>query len=325
MSDSPASPTCWILARPDDPGRSVLTPPPEGVRFAFGWDAEDFAAAPAPDALLDCWSGPIRLSAVIARAPALRWIHARSAGLDGVLTPAVVAHPAVLTNGRGVFAPALAEFAVAALLHFAKDVPRLLRAQRAGSWEPYDMRALAGATVGIVGYGSIGRETAARLRPFGMHVLALRREPERSGTDPLVDETLPPSRVRELAERSDAIVVAAPLTPHTRGLFGRDAIAAMKPTAVLVNVGRGPVVDEAALVTALEERRIAGAALDVFETEPLPPGHPFWRLPNVLLSPHCADHVPGWIEAATRLFLGNLERFRRGEPLANVVDKARGY
>jgi phosphoglycerate dehydrogenase-like enzyme len=325
MSDSLPPVTCWILARPNDPGRAVLSPPPGGARFVFGWDPSDFADAPAPDALLDCWAGPIRLSALIARAPALRWLHARSAGLDGVLTPAVVGHAALLSNGRGVFAPALAEFVVAALLHFAKDVPRLLHAQRAGSWEPFDMRALAGGTVGIVGYGSIGRETALRLRPFGMRVLALRQRPELSAADPLVDETLPPARLRELAERSDAIVVTAPLTPQTRGLFGRDAIAAMKPSAVLVNVGRGPVVDEPALVAALEARRIAGAALDVFETEPLAPGHPFWRLPNVLLSPHCADHVPGWIEAATRVFLENLERFRRGEPLANVVDKTRGY
>jgi phosphoglycerate dehydrogenase-like enzyme len=325
MTDPLAPLTCWILARPDDPGRSVLAPPPEGVRFVFGWDPGDFASAPPPDALLDCWSGPVRLSAVIARAPGLRWVHARSAGLDGVLTPAVVAHPAALTSGRGVFAPALAEFVVAALLHFAKDVPRLQRARQAGLWEPYDMRSLGAFTVGIVGYGSIGREAAARLRPFGTRVLALRQRPELCAADPLVDEALPPARVRELAERCDAIVVAAPLTPQTRGLFGREAIAAMKPTAVLVNVGRGPVVDEAALVSALEGRRIAGAALDVFETEPLAPGHPFWRLPNLLLSPHCADHVPGWIEEATRLFLRNLERFRRGEPLANLVDKARGY
>ena len=125
--------------------------------------------------------------------------------------------------------------------------------------------------------------------------------------------------------RVDDVLVAAPLTAETRGLVDAAALAALKETSILVNVGRGPVVDEAALVAALEQGRIRGAALDVFETEPLPAGHPFWGLPNVLLSPHSADHVPGWIEDGTRVFLRNLDRFRRGEPLLNVVDKARGY
>ena len=317
--------TVWVLARPDDVGLRVLEPAPAGVRFATGWEPDDFDGAPPPEALLDCWAGPRRLDAVLARAPRLRWIHARSAGLDRVLTDALVAHPAVLTNGRGAFSGALAEFVVAALLFFAKDVPRLLDAQRRAAWEPFEMGALAGQTIGIVGFGDIGRAAAERLRPFGPRILALRQRPERSLGDPLADEVMGAGAVVDLAGRSDAVVVAAPLTPATRRLFGREAIAAMKPTAVLVNVGRGPVVDEAALVEALEGRRIRGAALDVFETEPLPPGHPLWRLPNVLVSPHCADNVPGWVESAMRVFLRNLERFRAGEPFPHAVDKRRGY
>jgi phosphoglycerate dehydrogenase-like enzyme len=242
-----------------------------------------------------------------------------------VLVPELVAGPAVLTNGRGVFSPALAEFALAALLFFAKDLRRLVESQREGRWDPFEMQALAGRTLGVVGFGDIGRAVAARARPLGMRVLALRRRPELSRQDPLVDEPLAVDQLPELMSRADDVVVAAPLTPQTAGLVGREAIAAMKPTAVLVNVGRGPTVDEAALVDALAGGRIRGAALDVFETEPLPPGHPLWRLPNVLLSPHCADHVPGWVEAAMRPFLDNLERFRRGQPLENVIDKARGY
>jgi phosphoglycerate dehydrogenase-like enzyme len=156
-------------------------------------------------------------------------------------------------------------------------------------------------------------------------VLALRRRPELSRGDELVGETVPPERLLDLMARADDVVVAAPLTPQTEGLVGREAIAALKRTAVLVNVGRGPVVDEAALVEALEQGRIRGAALDVFETEPLPSGHPFWRQSNVLLSPHCADNVPGWVDEAMRVFLRQLERFRRGEPLRDVVDKAAGY
>jgi phosphoglycerate dehydrogenase-like enzyme len=315
----------WVLARPGDPGLRLLEPPPDGVRFVIGWEPEAFDGAPVPDALLDCWAGPTRIVAALRRAPGLRWIHARSAGLDRVLVPEVVASPAVVTNGRGAFSPALAEFALAALLFFAKDMRRLVAQQAARTWEPFDMERLEGRTVGIVGYGDIGRAVAARLRPLGVEILALRRRPALSAGDSLVKETFSRDRLVDLMARSDGVVVAAPLTPQTRRLVGREAIAAMKPSAVLVNVGRGEVVDEEALVEALEEERIRGAALDVFETEPLAPGHAFWRLPNVLVSPHCADHVPGWVDEAIRVFLRQLERFRRGEPLKDVVDKAAGY
>jgi len=315
----------WVIARPDDPGLHMLDPPPEGVRFVVGWEPGAFDGAPAPDALLDCWAGPTRIVAALRRAPGLRWIHARSAGLDRVLAPEVVAHAAVVTNGRGAFSPALAEFVVAALLFFAKDLRRLVAQQGAGVWEAFDTERLEGRTVGIVGYGDIGRAVASRLRPLGTRILALRRRPQLSDGDPLVDETVPHERLSELMARADDVVVAMPLTPETRGFVGREAIAALKRAAVLVNVGRGPVVDERALVDALERGRIRGAALDVFETEPLPPESALWRLPNVLLSPHCADHVPGWVDEAMRVFLRQLERFRRGEPLQDVIDKARGY
>jgi phosphoglycerate dehydrogenase-like enzyme len=156
-------------------------------------------------------------------------------------------------------------------------------------------------------------------------VLALRKRPSLSGHDPLVEETLPPSELVTLVKRSDDVVVTLPLTEGTRGFVSEAAIAAMKPTGVLVNVGRGPVIDEPALVRALRERRIRGAALDVFETEPLPDGHPLYGLDNLLLSPHCADNTPGWLEDAMRAFVSNLARYRRGEPLESVVDKALGY
>ena len=315
----------WVIARPDDPGLSALEPPPDGVRFVVAWEPDAFDRAEAPDALLDCWGGPTRLVAALRAAPDVRWIHARSAGLDGVLVPEVVSHPALLTNGRGAFSPALAEFVLAALLFFAKDLRRLVTQQAAGAWEPFDSDRLEGRTVGIVGYGDIGRAVATRLRPLGTRILALRGRPERAAADPLVEAAFPPDRLLELVARADDVVVALPLTPKTRGLVGREAIAAMKRTAVLVNVGRGPAVDERALVSALEERRIRGAALDVFETEPLSAQSPLWRLPNVLLSPHCADHVPGWVDEAMRVFLRQLDRFRRGEPLRDVIDKARGY
>jgi phosphoglycerate dehydrogenase-like enzyme len=158
-----------------------------------------------------------------------------------------------------------------------------------------------------------------------MKILALRRRPEACVGDRLVDRAFAPSALAEMIGACDDIVVAAPLTPDTRRLVGRREIAAMKSGGVFVNVGRGPVVDEATLVEALEAKRIRGAALDVFETEPLPAGHPLYRLENVLLSPHSADHTPDWLDQSMECFLTNLERFRKGEDLVTLVDKARGY
>ena len=202
---------------------------------------------------------------------------------------------------------------------------RLVRSQEAGLWDPFDVRDIAGQTAGIVGYGSIGRAVASRLRPLGMKVLALRREPN-ARPDDWIERVYRPEERLEMLAQCDYIVVSAPLTADTRGMIGEAELAAMKPNAVVINIGRGPVIDEQALVRALTEGRIEGAALDVFDTEPLPPGHPFYRLPNVLLSPHCADHTGDWLERAMQLFLDNFERFRKGEPLRNVVtDKRRGY
>jgi phosphoglycerate dehydrogenase-like enzyme len=317
--------TVWVLVRPNDPALYVLDDAGPGVRFAYGATPADFAAAPAADAIFVCSMGRAALEPVLALAPGVRWIHSRSAGLDSLMFPGLVERDLVLTNGRGVFSVSLAEFVVAALLYFARDFPRLLASQRRGAWEPFEPLDLAGRRLGIVGYGDIGRAVAERAHRLGMRVSALRRRPALSGADPWVEETLPADELLSLMRRCDDVVVAAPLTPQTRGLVGEAAIAAMKPGAVLVNVGRGPVIDEPALVRALRERRIRGAALDVFETEPLPPGHPLFALDNVLVSPHCADNTPGWLEAAMRAFLVNLERFRRGERLLSVADKALGY
>ena len=317
--------TLWVLARPDDPGLPVLGEAPPGVTFVVGSRPSDFDGQPDPDAILGCSNERSVLESLFRRAPRLRWVHSRSAGLDAVLFPALVESNVVLTNGRGVFSRSLAEFAIGAVLFFAKDFRRLVRSQDRGAWEPFEPADVAGRTLGIVGYGDIGRAVAERARPLGMRILALRRRPERSRQDPLLDELLPPEALVDLVGRADDVVVTLPLTPESRGFVGEAAMRALRPTSVLMNVGRGPVVDEAALVRALTERRIRGAALDVFETEPLPAGHALYGLENVLLSPHCADNTPGWLEAAMRCFLRNLGRFRRGEVLENVVDKALGY
>jgi phosphoglycerate dehydrogenase-like enzyme len=317
--------TVWVLAKTNDPTLAVLDPPPPGVRFVIGETVDTFRSASPPDALFVCSAGRKLIEPVLGLAPAVRWIHSRSAGVEHLMFPAVTESAVPLTNARGVFSASLGEFVMAAVLFFAKDLPRMRRSQAAGRWDPFDVDWAQGRTVGIVGYGDIGRAVAQRARAFGMKVLALRRNLDAARLDALVDEAIPLERRADLMARSDYVVVAAPLTPLTRGLVGAPEIAAMKPTAVLINVGRGPIVDEEALVAALEQGRIRGAALDVFTTEPLPAGHPLYGLENVLLSPHCADNTPGWLEGAMRFFLENLQRFRDGQPLLNQVDKSRGY
>jgi phosphoglycerate dehydrogenase-like enzyme len=317
--------TVWVLARPEDSSLRVLDEAAPGARFVLGREPSDFAGQPAPDAMLVCSLGHAALEPVWALAPKTRWIHSRAAGVESLLFPALASSEAVLTNGRGVFSVSLAEFAIAALLYFARDFPRLVRNQRRRAWEVFEPLDLAGRTLAIVGYGDIGRATAERAHRLGMKVLALRRRPAQSSADPWVEETLPPQELLPVLRRADDVVVATPLTPETRGLLSEAAISALKPGAVLVNVGRGPVVDERALAQALAAGRLRGAALDVFESEPLPPDSPLWGLDNALLSPHCADNTPGWLEAAMRVFVQNLERYRRGERLRNVVDKRLGY
>jgi phosphoglycerate dehydrogenase-like enzyme len=317
--------TVWVLAKRADPTLAVLDPPPPGVRFVLGETVDAFRGVPAADAIFVCSVGRTLVEPVLGLAPGVRWIHSRSAGVEYLMFPAVTDSPAPLTNARGVFSASLGEFVMAAVLFFAKDFPRMRRSQAARTWDPFDVDWVQGRTMGIVGYGDIGRAAAQRARAFGMEVLALRRNLEAARQDPLVDEAIPLERKADLMARSDYVVVAAPLTPETRGLVGAAEIAAMKPGAVLINVGRGPIVDEGALLSALEQGRIRGAALDVFTTEPLPAEHAFYGLENVLLSPHCADNTPGWLEGAMRFFLENLQRFHAGQPLLNLVDKSRGY
>jgi phosphoglycerate dehydrogenase-like enzyme len=211
------------------------------------------------------------------------------------------------------------------MLFFAFDLRRVIRQQEQGVWQPFVGSTLNSRTLGIVGYGSIGSAIAERARPFGMRIVALRRRPELFQKDPLVDQNYTPSEIRELIAASDYLAVSAPLTDETRGLIGESEIAAMKPTGVIINVGRGPVIDEDALVHALEAGRIRGAALDVFTTEPLPAAHPFWKMSNVLLSPHTADRLEGFLEPAFACFFENLNRFQQGLELLNVVDKHAGY
>ena len=211
-------------------------------------------------------------------------------------------------------------------MFFAKDLRRMIRNQAAGEWEQFDITMVAGQTLGIIGYGSIGRAIATRAHALEMKALALRRQvPPHSREDPLIEQVYGPEGLREMLPSCDYVVVTLPLTEQTRGLIAAAEFAVMKKNAVLINVGRGPTIDEPALIKALSENRIRGAALDVFDQEPLPQGHPFYSMKNVLLSPHCADHTPDWLDNASRFFLSQLERFQNGQRLLNVVDKELGY
>jgi phosphoglycerate dehydrogenase-like enzyme len=316
-----------VISDPTDPLLAMLEELPPDTTIAVGNTPGAFEnTAPEAEVILNWELSGTALRQILGICPRLRWVHTRAAGLDNLLFPALIESPAQLTNGSGVFSQSLGEFALAAILYFAKDLRRMIRSQEAGAWAPFDVEEISRQTVGIVGYGDIGRAVASRVRAMGMHVLAVKRHaPPSSGGDAMVSEVYGPEGLLEMLSRSDYVVVAAPLTPETRGMIGGPAFTAMKPGAVIVNVGRGPVIDEAAMIRALTEKRIKGAALDVFDREPLPADHPFYKLENVLLSPHCADHTADWEANAMRFFLVQFERFRKGEPLLNVVDKKLGY
>lgn len=208
------------------------------------------------------------------------------------------------------------------MIFFAYEFRRLERSKAAGKWEPFDHENLYEKTLGIVGYGEIGRAAAERAKAFHMRVVALRRK---TVADDLIEKFYAPEQLREMMSECDYVAITAPLTAETRKMIGAAEIAAMKSTAVLINVGRGAVIDEAALIAALEAKKIRGAALDVFETEPLPESSPLFKLDNVFVSPHTADRTQNSRLRATEFFVQNFIRFRNGEPLQNVVDKHAGY
>jgi phosphoglycerate dehydrogenase-like enzyme len=316
----------------------VLGPPPprllarlEAVtgdaELVVGSTAEDFVAAAARATVILAWGADRDLlSRMLVSCPRLRWLHIMSAGINHLLSKELDETAVPITNARGVFSPSLGEWALGAILYFAKDFRRLVRSQGQHLWDPFDCVLVSGQTVGIVGYGDIGRAVACRARAMGMRVLGLtRRGPQPGGTDEFAEQIFGAADIIAMIRQCDYVVIAAPLTPETRGLVGAAELAAMKPDAVLINIGRGPIVDEEALIRVLGEGRIKGAALDVFHREPLPADDPLYSLENVLFSPHCADHTPDWLDNAMEFFLQNLERHRAGEPLQNVLAKGLGY
>jgi phosphoglycerate dehydrogenase-like enzyme len=265
------------------------------------------------------------LDHLLGRAPRLEWIHSFSAGVDRVATPAVRARRLTVTNARGVFSAPIAEYVVMMCLAIARHLPQLLELQRERTWQPLPGRELAGVTIGIVGYGSIGAEIARLVAPFGTRVVATRRRPER-GTGGLDNvELLSIDALDELLRRSDVVVIAAPLTDETAGLIGAAQLQEMREDAWLINVARGRLLDELALRRALESGSIGGAVLDVFTEEPLSADSPLYEMPNVIITPHTSWSGDRVVARSLDLFVDNLRLFVAGQPLENVVDLEAGY
>ena len=271
----------------------------------------------------------------------LVWIHSGAAGVGSSLSPELLASEVLFTNSAGVHGPAMAETVLGMILHFARGLDLAVREQGRGRWsaqafydEAVPLTEVSRSTVGIVGLGGIGRELARRVGALGARVLAVKRSGVPGGTielPGLAGGTVPVRVGRgarglaELLAESDYVALTAPHTPETAGLLDEEALGLLKRSAVLVNVSRGALVDQDALVRALAEGRLRGAALDVFATEPLPPGHPLWDLPNVLITPHVSAISGAFWERETELIVDNLARLAEGRPLRNQVDRRAGY
>jgi phosphoglycerate dehydrogenase-like enzyme len=267
---------------------------------------------------------PPGLKRLLPQMPHLRWIHTLGAGVDGDLTPEVVNSDILVSRTRGLHCIPVSEWVLMQILAVSKRLPELVRAQEKHEWTKLEVPvSLIGRTIGIVGYGEIGQCVTARARGFGFRVVGTRRHARPA---PELDDFYPLDQLDRLLAESDYVVILAPLTRETRGMIGAAQLGAMKPSAWLVNVARGPVVEEAALVEALRAGTIAGAALDVFAQEPLPPDNPLWSLPNVLITPHSSGvNFPRFHKETMAQFIDNLGRYVRGEPLASLVDKQAGY
>jgi D-2-hydroxyacid dehydrogenase (NADP+) len=265
------------------------------------------------------------LSGLLTLAPKLKWIQLLSAGAEYVLTPEIVNSTIIITNTSGIHVIPISETVFSLILMFAKQAPRLLHNQEARKWESFVPDSLAGKTLGIIGYGSIGRGVAHLGRAFGMKLIATRRSSQAGSRARDLDQLYPPEALPQVLVQSDYVVIAVPSTTETRGLIGEKELRRMKPGAFLVNIARGNIIDESALVQALQEKRIAGAGLDTFTKEPLSPESPLWSLPNVFITPHISGVQVGQVGKALEIFLRNLERYVAGKKLINVVDKKKGY
>lgn len=305
--------------------RDILAPQLPADLIPTWVDADGNFEGDASDAVayFRWWTSQPVLEKVLAAAPQVRWLHTPSAGVDHLLTPTVLERAITLTNSAGVHAIPIAEFVMALLLNQAKALAGYRAAQAERRWDRgLEPQEVFERTMLILGVGGIGQAIASRAAGFGLRVWGSRNTPQAT---PGVERVVGSNEWRALLPAVDYLVIAAPLTPATRGMVDRAALAALPPTAYLINIARGPIVDEPALIEALRAGRLAGAALDTFESEPLPADNPLWALPNVTLTPHATAYSPRMRERQVALFLENLARFRNDQPLQNVVDTAAGY
>ncbi|BAY40675.1 D-isomer specific 2-hydroxyacid dehydrogenase NAD-binding protein [Nostoc sp. NIES-2111] len=263
------------------------------------------------------------LHRVLESAPNLRWHHAPNAGVNHILTPTYLERDLILTNGAGVHAIPIAEFVIAYILSHAKHLPELHALQTERRWQRgFAIQELTDATILIIGAGGIGQAIASRAKAFGTRVIGSRRQPEPL---PNFDKVVGADEWRSHLSEADYVVVATPLTPETKGLIDEAALRSLPRHAYLINIARGAVVDEPALIKALTEGWIAGAALDTVINEPLSADSPLWTVPNLFITPHCSGHSPKVKQRSIELFIDNFHRYITNQPLRNVVDKQAGY
>ncbi len=263
---------------------------------------------------------------VLRAAPKLKWVQNGGAGVEHFMNPDFIASPVILTNAQGIYAVPIADHVMAFVLHFARGFGYFTQKQMERKWAEWGERnldELNDNTLGIIGIGGIGSEVAKRAKGFGMRVIATRRKPEKRSY--YADEVRGDNELNWLLAESDIVAICAPLTNRTRHLIGEEQLRSMKPTAYLINIARGGLIDEKALFKALKEGEIAGAGLDVFEQEPLPADSPLWDLPNLMITPHRGGDSPRSHQRFLDLFCENLRRYLASEPLLNLVDKNEGY
>lgn len=313
----------------------VDAPPPglpedlSGARYEFASNEEQLHRALREAEIMFAWNfatgfgDPAIFRNTFADAARLRWIHTAGVGVERLLFPELVASPVVVTNSGGVYEQSMAEYAVMLMLQMAKDAVRTWEDQRAHRWNFRRVDTLEGRVLLIVGAGPIGGSIARLARALSMEVIGVART--RRDRDPDFGVVHPSSDLLDVIGTADYVLLVAPFVSATAGLIGRDAINRMKPTARLINLGRGPLIDEAAFRQAMREGKIAGAALDVYWEEPLPAGDSLWDVPNVIVSPHMAGDVTDTHERFVNSFLMNLARWMAGSPLQYVIDKSLGF
>jgi phosphoglycerate dehydrogenase-like enzyme len=296
--------------------------------FSEAWDRDTIRRL-LPDA--DAAFTPFVDRDVFPSASRLRWVQSPAVGVGSLMFPELLASPVVITSARGLRARAMAEHVLGVTIALARKLPVAIRAQLAHRWAQdelegtnVDVRTLQGQRLGIVGLGAVGLELVRIAAPFGLRVSAIRRRAGEEKPDG-VEEVWPPHRLPDLLAQSDVVVLAAPHTPDTKRLIGRAELDRIKRGALLVNIARGKLVDDDAVIAALRDGRLGGAALDVFSEEPLDAGSPYWDLPNVIVTPHTSGAMPDYWTPLVALFADNLRRFERGESLRNLVDKVAGY